>query len=37
MKERHIEIIKALCDCTDKDLRFGHNIEKLFRGKAFQL
>lgn len=31
------ENIKALCDCTDKDLRFGHNIEKLFRGKAFQL
>lgn len=29
--------IKPLCDCTDKDLRFGHNIEKLFRGKAFQL
>lgn len=29
--------INPLCDCTDKDLRFGHNIEKLFRGKAFQL
>lgn len=29
--------IKPLCDCTEKDLRFGHNIEKLFRGKAFQL
>jgi hypothetical protein len=29
--------IKPLCECTDKDLRFGHNIEKLFRGKAFQL
>lgn len=27
--------IKPLCECTDKDLRFGHNIEKLFRGKAF--
>ena len=24
--------IKPLCDCTDKELRFGHNIEKLFRG-----
>ena len=29
--------IKALCDCTDKDLRFGHNIEKLFRGGAFDI
>lgn len=27
--------IKALCDCTDKELRFGHNIEKLFRGNTF--
>lgn len=27
--------IKPLSDCTDKELRFGHNIEKLFRGKAF--
>lgn len=29
--------IKPLCDCTDKELRFGHNIEKLFRGNAFQV
>lgn len=27
--------IKSLNECTDKELRFGHNIEKLFRGKAF--
>lgn len=27
--------IKALEDCTDKELRFGHNIEKMFRGNAF--
>ncbi len=29
--------IKPLCDCTDKELRFGHNIEKLFRGNAFRV
>jgi len=29
--------IKPLCDCTDKELRFGHNIEKLFRGDAFRI
>lgn len=29
--------IKALCDCTEKELRFGHNIEKLFRGDAFKI
>ena len=27
--------IKPICDCTDKDLRLGHNIEKLFRGGTF--
>lgn len=27
--------VKALCDCTDKELRFGHNIEKLYRGGTF--
>jgi hypothetical protein len=27
--------IKSLSDCTDKELRFGHNIEKLYRGKTF--
>ena len=30
-------MIKPLCDCTDKELRFGHNIEKLFRGNTFQV
>lgn len=30
-------IIKPLCDCTEKELRFGHNIEKLFRGNAFNI
>lgn len=29
--------IKALSECTDKELRFGHNIEKLFRGDTFQV
>ncbi|MDR2968256.1 MAG: ATP-binding protein [Tannerellaceae bacterium] len=29
--------IKPLCECTEKELRFGHNIEKLFRGNAFQI
>lgn len=29
--------LKALCDCTEKELRFGHNIEKLFRGDAFKV
>lgn len=28
--------IRALCDCTEKELRWGHNIEKLFRGGAFE-
>lgn len=27
--------VKPLCDCTEKELRFGHNIEKLFRANAF--
>jgi AAA15 family ATPase/GTPase len=27
--------IKALNECTEKELRFGHNIEKLFRGNTF--
>ena len=30
-------VIKALCDCTDKELRVGHNIEKMYRGKSFQV
>jgi len=29
--------IKPLVDCTDKELRFGHNIEKMFRGNAFNV
>lgn len=29
--------IKALCDLTDKELRFGHNLEKLYRGGTFAL
>lgn len=29
-------LIKPLSDCTEKELRFGHNIEKMFRGNAFQ-
>lgn len=27
--------INALCDLTDKELRFGHNLEKLYRGGTF--
>ena len=29
--------IKPLQACTDKELRFGHNMEKLFRGGAFEV
>lgn len=29
--------IKSLVACTEKELRFGHNIEKLYRGGAFKL
>ena len=29
--------VKPLNDCTDKELRFGHNMEKLFRGNAFKI
>lgn len=28
--------IKSLINCTEKELRFGHNIEKLYRGGAFK-
>lgn len=30
-------IIKPLCDCTEKELREGHNIEKLYRGNTFEV
>ncbi|MDE6011849.1 MAG: AAA family ATPase [Prevotella sp.] len=29
--------IKAICDMTGKELRFGHNLEKLYRGGTFGL
>lgn len=29
--------IKAICDMTDKELRYGHNLEKLYRGGTFGL
>lgn len=29
--------IKPLSECTEKELRFGHNIEKLFRGGTFRV
>lgn len=29
--------IKSLCDATDKELREGHNIEKLYRGGTFEI
>jgi len=28
-------VVKAICDMTDKELRFGHNLEKLYRGGTF--
>lgn len=30
-------MIKPVCDCTDKELRWGHSIEKLYRGGTFNL
>lgn len=30
-------IIKPFSKCTDKELRYGHNLEKLYRGNAFSL
>lgn len=29
--------IRPLCDCTEKELRFANNIEKLYRGGTFRL
>ena len=29
--------INPLVDCTEKELRFGHNIEKMFRANAFKV
>lgn len=29
--------IKPIVDCTDKELREGHNLEKIYRGKGFRL
>lgn len=29
--------IRAICDLTEKELRFGHNLEKLYRGGTFSL
>lgn len=30
-------MIRPICDMTDKELRFGHNLEKLYRGGTFGL
>lgn len=30
-------LIKPLCDCTEKEIRFGNNVEKLYRGGAFNI
>lgn len=30
-------IIKPLCECTEKELRFGHNIEKIYKSGAFHV
>lgn len=30
-------IIKPLVDCSEKELRFGHNIEKMYRGGTFRV
>jgi hypothetical protein len=27
--------IDAICNMTEKELRFGHNLEKLYRGGTF--
>lgn len=29
--------IKPLCACTNKELRFGNSIEKMYRGNAFEV
>jgi hypothetical protein len=30
-------MIKPLNACTDKELRWGNNIEKMYRGNAFEV
>lgn len=30
-------IVKPLCECTEKELRFGHNIEKIYKSGAFHV
>lgn len=30
-------LVKSLNKCTNKDLRFGHNMEKLYRGDIFSV
>lgn len=30
-------VIKPLCDCTEKDLTFASNIEKLYRANSFRI
>lgn len=34
LQNNHID---AICDLTEKELRFGHNLENLYRGGAFRL
>ena len=31
------EKIKPLSQCTDRELRFGHNLEKMYRAEAFDV
>jgi AAA15 family ATPase/GTPase len=31
------EVIKPLSKCTDRELRFGHNLEKMYRAEAFDV
>lgn len=29
--------MKPIADCTQKELRLGHNLEKIYRGEGFRL